>query len=395
MPATEEKRVRPNFDEIIPRHDTDSTKFDDLQRRFGRPDLLPLWVADMDFRVPDCVTAALQRLVDHGIYGYHLKSAKYLQAIAGWWARRHAYAVDPAGIFFTPGVVPALSYLVQALTARGDGIIRQPPVYHPFFWAVRSNERRLLENRLLERGGTYRIDFDDLEAKAREARMLILCNPHNPVGRVWRREELERIADICLRHELIILSDEIHNDLVFPPHRHVPIAGLSPEVDRITVTCHAASKTFNVAGLSTAYVLIRDPGLREAYRRASEPLHVEALNPFGLVSMAVAFDEGEPWLSALLAYLWGNYEFLKEFLAAHLPRVKASPLEGTYLAWLDFREFDFSPQELKECMIQKAGLALNDGPMFGPGGEGFQRMNLGCPRSVLQQALRQLREALA
>jgi len=386
--------VLPNFDEIIPRRNTDSCKYDDLQQRYGRPDLLPLWVADMDFRVPDCVTAALRCLVDRGIYGYHLKTAKYTQSIVDWWARRHCYALDPAHILFSPGVVPAISHLVQALTAKGDGIIVQPPVYHPFFWAVRANERRILENRLLEHGGVYSIDFDDLEVKAREAKLLILCNPHNPVGRIWRREELERIAEICLRHNVVILSDEIHNDLVFSPHRHVPIAGLSPEVDRITVTCHAASKTFNVASLSTAYVLIRDASLREAVKKVSEPLHVEALNPFGLEATAAAFREGEPWLAALLDYLRGNYRFLQDSLAARLSRVKASPLEGTYLVWLDFRDYGFSNQALKECMIQRAGLALNDGPMFGPGGEGFQRMNIGCPRSVLGRALEQLAAAL-
>jgi cystathionine beta-lyase len=386
--------VLPNFDEIIPRRNTDSTKYDDLQARYGRADLLPLWVADMDFRVPDCVTAALRRLTDHGIYGYHLKTPKYAQAIVDWWARRHGYAVDPAGLFFTPGVVSAISHLVQALTVEGDGILLQPPVYYPFFWAVRVNERRLLENCLVEDNGVYSVDFDDLEAKARDAKLLILCNPHNPVGRVWRREELERIAEICLRHNVIILSDEIHNDLVFAPHRHVPIAGLSPEVDRITVTTHAASKTFNIASLSTAYVMIRDNGLRGAFRRVSERLHVEALNPFGLVATVAAFAGGEPWLDALLDYLRGNDRFLREFLATHLPGVKASPLEGTYLAWLDFRSYGFSPSELKERMIQKAGLALNDGPTFGPGGEGFQRMNLACPRAVLGQALERLEAAL-
>lgn len=386
--------MRPDFDEIVPRRHTDSVKFDDLEKRYGRPDLLPLWVADMDFRVPDCVTGALQRLVDHGIYGYHLKSPGLLRAIVDWWARRHGYAADPDGIFFSPGVVPALSHLIQALTARGDGIILQPPVYHPFFWAVRANQRRLLENRLREEGGVYTIDFDDLEQKAREARMLILCSPHNPVGRVWRREELERIAEICLRRNLLILADEIHNDLVFPPHRHLPIASLSPEVDRITVTTHAASKTFNVAGLSAAYLLIADPALRESYRKIGDLLHVEALNPFGLAATEAAFRGGEPWLNALLEYLWGNYEFLKEFLARGLPRARVSPLEGTYLAWLDFRDYSLSPQALKACMIEQAGLALNDGPMFGPGGEGFQRMNLACPRATLQEALERLRGAL-
>lgn len=384
----------PNFDEIIPRRNTDATKYDDLQQRYGRTDLLPLWVADMDFRVPECVTRALRRLVDHGIYGYHLKTSKYTQAILEWWARRHRYTVDPAHILYSPGVVPAISHLVQALTVKGDGIILQPPVYHPFFWAVRINDRRILENRLREHAGVYSIDFDDLETKAREAKLMILCSPHNPVGRVWRQEELERVAEICLRHNVVILSDEIHNDLVFSPHQHVPIAGLSPEVDRITITTHAASKTFNVASLSTAYLLIRDRRLREAVKRVTDPLHVEALNPFGLEATAVAFREGEPWLAALLDYLWGNYRFVRDFLAARMPRVKASPLEGTYLVWLDFRAYGMSPQALKDCMIHKARLALNDGPMFGPGGEGFQRMNIGCPRSVLGQALERLAAAL-
>lgn len=386
--------MRPDFDQIIPRRHTDSVKFDDLAARYGQADLLPMWVADMDFRVPGCVTAALQRLVDHGIYGYHLKSPRLLQAIVDWWGRRHGYAVEPADIFFSPGVVPAVSHLVQALTAPGDGVLIQPPVYHPFAWAVRANGRRLLENRLLERDGVYTLDFDDLEAKARQARLLILCNPHNPVGRVWRREELARIAEICLRHRLLILSDEIHNDLILPPHRHLPIAALSPEVDRITVTAHAASKTFNIASLSTAYLLIRDPGLRERFRRVSDPLHVDALNPFGLEATAAAFREGEPWLTALLDYLGGNDRFLREYLAARLPRVTASPLEGTYLAWLDFRKYGLAPQALRACMIEKAGLALNDGPIFGPGGEGFQRMNLACPRQLLGQALDRLRGAL-
>jgi len=312
-----------------------------------------------------------------------------------WWARRHRYTIDPASIIFSPGVVPALSHLVQALTAKGDGIILQPPVYHPFFWAVQANERRMVLNPLREQGGEYSIDFDDLEAKAGEARLLILCNPHNPVGRVWRREELARVADICLRHGITILSDEIHNDLVYRPLTHVPIASLSPEVERITVTCHAASKTFNVAGLSTAYIMIPGSEVRQTFKRVSDALHVEALNPFGLRAMEAAFTQGEPWLEALLEYLAGNYRTLRSYCESQLPRLGVSPLEGTYLAWLDFRRYGFSPQDLKDCIVQKARLALNDGPMFGVGGEGFQRMNLACPRQVLRQALDQLKAALA
>jgi cystathionine beta-lyase len=356
--------------------------------------VLPLWVADMDFQAPDCVREALQPLVDQNLYGYHLKGERYVRAIVDWWARRHGHAVDPAGIVFSPGVVPALSHLIQALTAKGDGIIVQPPVYHPFAWAVRANERRLLENPLLEQGGEYAMDFDDLEGKAREARLLILCSPHNPVGRVWRREELERLADICLRHGVTIVSDEIHNDLVYPQYRHLPTASLSPEVARVTVTCHAASKTFNLAGLSVAYVLIEGQELREAFRTVSDILHVEALNPFGLRATEAAFTHGEAWLKALLEYLEGNYRLVRGFLEEHLPRVTVSPLEGTYLIWLDFRRYGLSPQELRDCIIGKARLGLNDGPMFGPGGEGFQRMNIACPRATLQEALDRLRVAL-
>jgi len=389
-----EEFVRECFDEIIPRAGTDCAKYDDRLKRFGRPDVLPLWVADMDFRAPACVREALQVLVDENLYGYHLKSERYARAIVDWWARRHGHAVDPAGIVFSPGVVAALSHLVQALTAKGDGIIIQPPVYHPFAWAVRANERRLLENPLREQAGEYAMDFDDLERKAREARLLILCSPHNPVGRVWRREELARVADICLRSGVRIIADEIHNDLVYPPHRHVPTAGLSPEVARITVTTHAASKTFNLAGLSVAYVMIEGQELREAFRKVSDILHVEAVNPFGLRAMEAAFTQGESWRKALLEYLEGNSLLVRSYLQEHLPRVALSPLEGTYLVWLDFRRYGFSPQELRECIVEKARLGLNDGPMFGPGGEGFQRMNIACPRAVLREALDRLKTAL-
>ncbi|HXZ44590.1 MAG TPA: PatB family C-S lyase [archaeon] len=380
-----------HFDEVIPRENTDCSKYDDRVNRFGRPDVLPMWVADMDFRSPTCVQETFLRMIEHGVYGYHLKTDKYLRAIIDWFQRRHGYAIARESIFFTPGVVPALSHLVQALTKKGDRIIVQPPVYAPFFWAIQVNERRVLRNQLLETGGEYAIDFDDLEAKAREARMLILCSPHNPIGRVWRQEELARIADICLRHNVIILSDEIHNDLVYGARRHVAVASLSPEVDRITVTCHSASKTFNLAGLSTAYILINSAELRMAYKEHVAPLHIEGLNPFGLRAMEAAFRQGEPWLHELLEYLFGNYNMLRDFLKENLPKVRVSPLEGTYLVWLDFRGWGFEHKALRELIIEKARLGLHDGLTFGPGGEGFQRMNIACPRQVLRKALEQLR----
>ena len=380
-----------DFDEVISRENTDCLKYDDRLRRFGHPDVQPMWVADMDFRAPACVRETLLRVGEHGIFGYHLKTERYYRAIIDWFQRRHRYTVDPKGIFFTPGVVPALSHLVQALTKKGDGIIVQPPVYFPFFWAIEVNGRRVLQNRLVETQGKYFIDFDDLEAKARDAAMLILCSPHNPVGRVWRREELERIAEICLRDNVLILSDEIHNDLVYGAFRHVPIASLSPEVDNITVTCHSASKTFNLAGLSTAYVLIASPELRQAYTEGVAPLHVEALNTFGLRAMEAAFTQGESWLQEVLEYLWGNYKTLSRFLEKDLPQVKAAPLEGTYLVWLDFRDWGLDHETLRKLIIEKARLGLHDGPTFGVGGQGFQRMNIACPRQMLVHALNQVK----
>ena len=387
--------MTPDFDEIIPRRHTDCLKYDALKTRYGDPDLLPLWVADMDFRVADCVTAAVQRLVDHGIYGYHVRGPRHTQAIVDWWSRRHGYALDPAGLFFSPGVVPVLSHLVQALTNPGDGVLVQPPVYYPFFWAVRANGRRLVENQLVEQDGRYSIDFDDFEAKARQCKVLILSSPHNPVGRVWRQDELAQMAAVCLRHGVTILADEIHNDVVFAPHRHLPMAALSPEVERITVTAHAASKTFNLASLATAYVFISDPGLRARFEAFYEPLAADGLNPFGLEATVAAFEQGEPWLAALLDYLNRNYGFLQEQLARRLPGVRVSPLEGTYLAWLDCRACGLTPAALKARLIEKARLALNDGPIFGAGGDGFQRLNLACPRVTLAEALDRLVTALA
>ncbi len=384
-----------DFDQIIPRRHTDCLKYDELEARYGRAELLPLWVADMDFRVAPCVTAALQRLVDHGVYGYHVRRPRHQQAIVDWWGRRHGYTVHPEAIVYTPGVVPVLSHLVQALTGEDDGVLVQSPVYYPFFWLPRVNRRRLVINPLIEHQGDYQIDFDDLEAKAAQARILIFSSPHNPVGRVWRPDELERVASICLRHGLVLVADEIHNDLVFAPHRHTPVARLSPEIERITVTAHAASKTFNLASLATAYVLIADAGLRARFAAHHEALAVDGLNPFGLEATVAAFNEGEPWLAELLVYLRGNYQYLCAQLQARLPQVRVGPLEGTYLAWLDCRATGLTPPQLRQRLVEVGGLALNDGPIFGPGGEGFQRLNLACPRATLAEAVARLERALA
>jgi cysteine-S-conjugate beta-lyase len=383
-----------NFDEIIPRNNTNSLKYDDKLNRFGTLDVQPMWVADMDFRVPEFITKSLSDLVSHGIYGYHIKTNRYYQVIIDWFQRRHNYSIRQKGIFFTPGVVPALSYLVKTFTEKGDKIIVQPPVYFPFFFVVQLNDRQILHNQLIENNNKYSIDFDDFEKKAKEAKMFIFCHPHNPVGRVWKRDELEKIADICLRNDVIIVSDEIHNDLVFAPNKHIPIASLSPEIDNITITCHSASKSFNLAGLSTAYTIMNNENLQKTFKKFLAPLHIEALNTFGLTAMAVAFEQGDIWLNELLQYLWGNYEFVKDYLAKNLPVLKVSPLEATYLLWIDFRKLQMSDEELKEFIIRKAHLGLNDGPTFGIGGHGYQRINIACPRQLVSEALNKLKIAL-
>ncbi len=383
-----------NFDEIINRENTDCLKYDARLQRFGKADVQPLWVADMDFRIPDFITAKFQQLIDHGIYGYHIKTDIYYNVIVEWFQKRHNYNTEARNIIFTPGVVPAISYIIKALTEKGDKIILQPPVYYPFFHVVRDSQREIAYNQLIENSGNYIIDFDDLEAKAKDAKMIVLCSPHNPAGRVWTKDELSKMADICLKNNVIIVSDEIHCDLVFPPDKHIPIGSLSKEIDDITITCHSASKTFNLAGLSTAYVFTNNQELKKVLKNYIGNLHVDSLNTFGLNALVSAFTEGEEWIGELLQYLWANYEFLENYISHHIPQIKIFKPEATYMAWLDFREFKLSDTDLKNLIIQKSGLGLNDGPTFGPGGSGFQRINFACPRQKLAEALDKLNRAI-
>ena len=383
-----------NFDEIISRENTDCLKFDGRQERFGNPHVQPLWVADMDFRTPPCVTEVFHRIVDHGIYGYQLKTDKYYKAIIDWFQSRHHYTPDAGNIFFTPGVVAAISYLIQSLTNINDKILVQTPVYYPFFLVTTQNQRQLLINQLVEKNNEYTIDFEDFELKARDAKMFILCSPHNPVGRVWKREELDRMANICVRNNVLIVADEIHSDLVFAPHKHIALASLSEEIDNNTITCHAPSKTFNLAGLSTAYFFVKNQQLKSKIHKYLSNLHVDGLNPFGMEGMLSAYTDGSPWLRALMDYLKLNYETVQDYFKKELPMLKLSPLEATYLVWIDFRKLGLNDEELRNFVIDKAGLGLNNGSVFGLGGSGFQRMNIACPRNELIKALDKLRNAV-
>lgn len=384
-----------DFDEIIPRNDTACVKYDLLEQYFGATNLIPLWVADMDFRTPDFVVEAVKKRASHEIYGYSFRTDAYTDAIIHWFKTRHSWEIQKEWIAFSPGVVPALNLVVMGFTNPGDEIIVQPPVYFPFFSAVENHQRKLVYNQLKYQNGRYYFDFENLKAIiSNRTQMLILCNPHNPVGRAWTVDELRQLTDICLQHDILILSDEIHCDLALPPHKHVVTASLSEAVAKQTITAIAPSKTFNLAGMATSAVVCSNPDLKQRYDKILDQVHVGMGNLFGVVAAEAAYRGGHRWLDQLLAYIKDNYIFVYNYLENHLPFIKPIPLEATYLLWLDFKAAGFgSNEELRDFVIQKAGLALSEGVSFGPGGEGFMRMNLACSRVVLQKALAQLKNA--
>lgn len=387
--------MRYNFDEIINRTDTDSLKYDGRKIFFGIDDLLPMWVADMDFRTPDFIVDAMKKRMDHEIFGYTLKPESLYQAVIGWMERKHGWKVEKEWILFTPGVVPAFNMCVLAFTNPGDKIIVQPPVYFPFFSAAETNKRQLLNNQLLRVDDRYRMDLKDLEAGIdSETKMMLFCNPHNPVGRVWTREELMALGEICNRNNIVMISDEIHSDLIFKGHKHIPYALLGDEMAQNSVTCIAPSKTFNMAGLSTSAVIIPNPELRKKFNAVVDSLHIAGGNIFGLIGMEAAYSKGDEWLSQALEYIEENVRFMENYISRNMPRVKVIHPEGTYMAWLDFSGLKLSDPELRKFMIEKVKLGLNHGPIFGPGGEGFQRINLGCPRSTVREAMNRLRKAV-
>lgn len=378
------------FDSAPDRRLTSSVKHDLTEKIFGKKDVIPLWVADMDFETPDFVRQAVIQRAMHPVYGYTFRDESYYEAIAHWLWRRHNWKVQRESLLFVPGVVPALNLIVMALTNPGDEIILQSPVYFPFFGAVKDHGRVMINNRLIQEGGRYGIDFDQLENQARTAKMLILCNPHNPVGRSWTRDELQKIADICLRHQVLVLSDEIHNDLVMPGFHHQVFAALSPEVAQISITAHAASKTFNLAGLATASLIVDNAELRQKITAIIQHFHLDMGNLFGIEATKAAFLHGDTWLDELIAYIAQNYKTARGFFAQHLPSMVVSPLEATYLMWLDFGWLGLSDENLRQKMIQEAGLGLNPGIDFGSGGENHLRLNLACPKATLMEALQKM-----
>jgi cystathionine beta-lyase len=379
--------MKTDFDRVIDRRNTNSVKFE----RYC--DALPLWVADMDFAAAPPVLRAMRERVEHGIFGYTAPPAELGEAVRAWLWKRYGWEVEDEAISFLPGVMRGVNVLARAVGRPGDGILVQPPVYYPFF-EVPANSGRVLQNaQVPQSNGRYEIDFDAFECAITErSRLFLLCNPHNPIGRVYTRPELERLADICLRHDVIICSDEIHSDLIFSGHKHLPIAVLAPEVAQQTVTVFAPSKTFNIPGLGFGVMVIENRELRRAVQAAAAGL-VRGSNLMGYAAALAAYREGDGWLAELLGYLEANREALLDFVQSRLPGVCMDRPEATFLAWLDCRSADL-PGNPHRFFLERAEVALNDGATFGPGGEGFVRLNFGCPRATLTEALERMQAAL-
>jgi len=385
-----------NFDEIIDRRNTNSIKYDFAKERGKPEDTIPLWVADMDFRTLPEVTQALVKVSEHGIFGYSEVKEDYFTTLYNWYSRHFGWNIKHEWLVKTPGVVYAIAAAIRAFTEKGDGVMIQRPVYYPFSETILANRRILVNNPLIYKEGVYQIDFEDFESKilSNNVKLFILCNPHNPVGRVWTREELIKLGDICLKHNVIVVADEIHADFIYEGYKHLVFASLKPEFGAITITCTAPSKTFNLAGLQVSNIFIQDRSLKDRFKEEIAKSGYSQLNTMGLVACRTAYEYGEEWLLQLKKYLTGNLIFVRSFLKERLPQIKLVEPQGTYLVWLDFNSLSLSDDDLEDLIVNKAKLWLDNGLMFGEEGKGFQRINIACPRKILEIAFEQLEAAL-
>lgn len=374
-----------DFDLPVSRRGTNSYKWDSTDDA----EMLPLWVADMDFKTCPAITNALAKRVEHGIFGYTRVPDAYYQAVINWFDRNHHFDIQKEWIIYTSGVVPAISAIIKSLTQPGDKVMVQTPVYNCFFSSIRNNGCEIVSSPLLRKADSYVMDFDDLERKAADpkVKVMLLCNPHNPAGRVWTREELTRLGEICFRHHVIVIADEIHCELTSPGCTYVPFGSISKEFAQHSVTCVSPSKAFNIAGLQIANIVAADADLRKGIDKAININEVCDVNPFGVIATIAAYNEGEEWLRQLNAYIWANYELMQNFVHEHLPNFPICRLEGTYLAWMDCHALNLPSAELEEQLKQKAHLWLNAGTMYGAAGEGYMRWNLACTHKTLKEAL--------
>ncbi|CEN45910.1 MalY/PatB family protein [Capnocytophaga canis] len=383
-----------NFDEINDRSKSDALKLEALQPRWGRTDLLAMWIADMDFKTPPFIVNALKKRMECEIFGYTAKPQQWYDAIINWQQKRFGWNISQEMISFTPGVVPALAMVVQAFTEKGDKVLIQQPVYYPFSLVVENNNRILVNSPLELIDGQYQINFDRLEKDIKGCKVFLFCHPHNPGGRVWRRDELERVADICHRNNVVLVSDEIHADLTLPPHKHIPLGSVSDQARQMSITFASPSKAFNMAGFTTSYAVIQNPELREKFQSYVEGNMLGDGNVFAYQTVIAAYTEGEEWLNKLLKYIQKNIDFVVDYVEKNIPKVKCIVPEASYLVFLDFRGLEICQESLVHLCVDGAKLALNDGAMYGKEGEGFMRINLACPQSIIAQALHQLKDAI-
>ncbi len=383
-----------DFDTVVDRSKNNAAKYDERIKKFGTDKVIPLWIADMDFKSPQPVIDTLTARAQEGIWGYTSRPASYFEAICNWQQRRHGWTIDRSLVSWSLGVVPALSMLVKLFTPEGSKVLIQTPVYGEFYDVTEAWNRTVVENKLVEKDGKWTVDWEDFEAKLPQVSMFLLCSPHNPLGIVWTREELTRMTDLCRKYGVLMVSDEIHSDLVFHGKTHIPTASLSEQVAGEVISCISGTKTFNLAGLQASTTVFPNMRMKELYDKAWMNMDIHRNNAFSLTAMEAAFNEGEEWLDQLLEYIDGNFNFIRDYCAAHIPQIKPNLPDATYLVWLDCRELGMSNEELRRFMIEKAGLGLNEGWSFGRSLNGFMRLNAACSRKVLEQAMKQLEEAV-
>ena len=384
-----------NFDKIIDRTNNFSAKWSEMNKNFGTNNLLPMWVADMDFLTAPCVMEALKDRLEQGVFGYTTRPSSYNESIVNWLDNRFSWKINQEWLMFSPAVITSISLLIQNLTQKNDKIMIQEPVYSPFHSIVESNERNLVISPLVKLDdGSYVMDYEDIEAKIKDVKVFILCNPHNPVGRVWTREELTRLGEICLKHNVLVISDEIHSDIILKNHKHTPFASISKEFRENTITCMAPTKTFNLAGLQSSFLVISNPYYYEVMDKAFSILDIKRNNAFSLVATEAAYNYGEDWLYELIKYIEDNVDFAIDYIKNHMPQLKVKKPEGTYLLWVDFSNLNVDKKDLKNALINKGRIALSDGSSFGIGGDGYYRINLACPRSMVLEGLKRIEFAI-
>lgn len=386
-----------NFNEKVDRSKNHAAKWEEMGAKFGSNDLLPMWIADMDIKTAPEIVEAIKEKADQAIFGYVYRPASYYETAAAWCEKRFDYKIDPKTLIHSPGVVPSMNMLVKMLTKEDEKVLIQIPVYPPFAASVKTGKRTLVTNELIkDENGYYTIDFEDLEKKLSDEKvtLMILCNPHNPVGRVWKKEELQKIGDLCVKYNVRILADEIWRDLVLPGYTHTPIASLSREIENITITCFSPTKTFNIAGLQASFAVFPREEEWKAFDNELGEMDIKRNNPFSLVGFEAAYNHGEEWLSELLVHLEGNAQYVADFVKERLPEIKTVKPEGTYLMWLDFNGLNITPEEITDMLIKDAKVAMNDGASFGANGKGFARMNIACPRYMVEDAMARIEKAV-